>query len=187
VRLSEASTPVLVGLVALGDGVVAALATNTLERIGRPAVQPVARLLLAAPAPTRRRAAEALARLPHAGSDEDQVRAGLELLLRKDPDWVVRAQVALAMGMRGARDRTTEPVVIEAAAEGLTRLGDPLAVPALIQSLSAAADRGDLPSVQALQKTLRALTGEQGEGGLEGWRRWWFEHRDELQRAAASR
>ena len=38
VRLGEASAPVLAGLLALSDGVVAALSARTLERIGRPAL-----------------------------------------------------------------------------------------------------------------------------------------------------
>jgi len=201
VRLGERSAPVLAGLLALSDGGGASLAARTLERIGRPGIEAVLPLTGATPVRTRLRAAEVLERLPHAGGREAQVRAALTSLALDDPDWTVRAQAARSLGERGSRDRLTEPArrtlervlsdpdpaVSEAAAVGLARLGDPLAVPALIERLALAVEQGDLRAVRACQGALRTVTQDPRERDLEGWQRWWYEHRDEIQRSQGPR
>lgn len=195
-RIGAPAAGVLAGLVAVSDGIVATLAARTLERIGEPAVDAVLPLAGSKSARTRQRATELLGDLPYAGDGEDAVRSSLVELLRADSDWVVRAHAATAIGARGSRDRVTEPArrpleaaladadpaVAEAAAAGLGRLGDPLAVPSLLRSLAPAAERGDLRQVRACQAALLAVTGERAERDLEGWNRWWYEQRDRLAR-----
>jgi HEAT repeat protein len=196
-RIGAPAAGVLAGLLAVSDGVVATLSATTLERIGRPAIPAVLPLLGSSSLRTRQRAAELLGELPHAADDEPAVRAALVERLRSDPDWVVRAHAASALGARGARDRVTEPArraltaaladrdpaVAEAAAAGLAELGDPLAVPLLLEALGPAAERGDLRIVRACQGALMAVTGEAAERDLEGWTRWWYENRDQLMRS----
>jgi hypothetical protein len=197
VHLHEFSAPVLAGMLELPDGVVALLAMRTLERIGRPAVKPVTTLLASPEREGRRRAAETLAVLPHAAGDEPATQAALTALLARDAEWIVRAQAAGAVGARGARDRSTEPArralsaalndpdptVVLAAADALGVLGDPLAVPALIERLGPAAANGDVRVVQELQAALARVSGDSTPRDLAGWRDWWYAHRDELQKS----
>jgi HEAT repeat protein len=197
VRIGTPAAGVLTALLAVSDGVVATLSARTLERIGRPAIDAVLPLTRSKAVRTRQRATELLRALPHAASDEPAVQAELVRLLHDDPDWVVRAHAATAIGARGARDRTTEPArkalaaaitaekdpaVAEAAAAGLAALGDPLAVPALLEVLAPAVQRGDLRMVRACQGALIAVTGERAEHDLEGWTNWWYAKRDQLAR-----
>jgi HEAT repeat protein len=170
---------------------------RTLERIGRDAVGEVARALADPERETRRRAAELLERLPHAADAEPAAQARLTRVLEADPEWIVRAQAALALGARGARDRDPEPArraleralsdadaaVAASAADGLARLGDPLAVPALIAGLERGLAQGDLRLVRALESALEASSGDPRRRDLDGWRSWWYEHRDALLRA----
>ncbi len=201
VRLPDASVPVLAGLLEIADEVTSVLAMQTLERIGRPAL-PAALQSCASPTPTaRRRAAHLLGRLPPATAGEDAAGQALALLLARDPEWIVRAEAALSLGARAARDRATEPArkaleagledpdpaVCRSSARALIDLGDPLAVPALIRSLEVAAREGEPRMVQACQAALRGLTGETRPLDFDGWRNWWLDHRDELRRSAAGR
>ena len=195
-RIGPPAAGVLVGLLAVSDGIVATLSARTLERIGRPAVDAVLPLTRSSSVRTRQRATELLGDLPYAGEEEEAVRSALVALLREDTDWVGRAHAATSIGSRGARDRVTEPArkpleaaltdadpaVAEAAAAGLASLGDPLAVPALLRVLGPAAEGGDLRMVRSCQGALLAVTGEQAERDLQGWNRWWYEHRDRLAR-----
>ena len=197
-RLGPASVDVLAGLLGVRDGVVSQLAARTLERIGRGAVAPVAAVLADSDErETRRRAAELLESLPHGGDDEPAAQAALAAALADDPEWIVRAQAARALGVRGARDRATEPArraleralsdgdatVELSAAEGLAQLGDPLAVPALIGALERAVGAGDVRAVRALERGLAGSTGERERRDLAGWRSWWYDHRDALLKA----
>ena len=173
VRLGPRSVPLLIGLLEAPDGVVGQLAARTLERIGRDAVGAAVSLLSSPQRDARRRAAELLERLPHATDGEVAAQAGLARALDADPEWIVRAQAALALGARGARDRDTEPArraleralgdadpaVAASAADGLARLGDPLALPALIGALERAVAAGDLRFVHALERALQASSG----------------------------
>ncbi len=196
VRIGAPAAGMLTALLAVSDGVVATLSARTLERIGRPAVDAVLPLTRSKTVRTRQRVTEVLGALPHAAGDEPKVQAELVRLLQKDPDWVVRAHAATAVGTRGARDRVTEPArkalaaaladkdpaVTEAAAAGLATLGDPLAVPALLEVLGPAVERGDLRLVRSCQAALIAVTGERTEHDLAGWTSWWYAHRDQLAR-----
>jgi len=196
VRIGAPAAGVLTALLAVSDGVVATLSARTLERIGRPAIDAMLPLTRSSTVRTRQRVTEVLGALPHAAADEPKVQAELVRLLQSDPDWVVRAHAATAIGKRGARDRVTEPArkalaaalsdkdpaVTEAAAAGLAALGDPLAVPALLEVLGPAAQRGDLRLVRACQAALMAVTGEKTERNLEGWTSWWYAKRDQLAR-----
>lgn len=197
VRLGPRAVPVLAGLLEAPDGVVAELAARTLERIGRDAVGAVAKVLAGPRRDARRRAAQLLERLPHAAEGEGAVHEALAHALAEDPEWIVRAQAALALGARGARDRDSEParraleraladtdaVVAASAADGLARLGDPLAVPALIAALERAQAQGDLRAVRALDRALQASSGEARARDPAGWAAWWRENRDALLRA----
>ena len=197
VRLAPESKAVLAGLLSAPDGVVSLLAMGTLERMGRPAVVDVSLVLQDPGREPRRRAAEVLGNLPHAAADEPLVQARMIAVLENDPEWVVRAQVAQSLGARGARDRTPDaarralqqalsdpdPMVVISAAQGLALLRDPLAVPALIERLRQASRDADVRTMVALRKTLNAVTGEPGQLDLEGWRNWWYDHRDAIQQA----
>jgi len=195
IALGPAAAPVLVELVVVGDGVTCWLAGDVLALMDEAeVVLPVAAGLADERAETRRRAAELLAKLPHARGDEPAVAAALERALFSDPEWPVRAQAALAVASRGARAPTREPArrvlaraladpdpaVGEAACEGLARLGDPRAVPALIEHLERAAGGGRLASLQAAQSALRALSGAAIAMDPAAWRAWWRENRRRL-------
>lgn len=196
-RLGPSSVPVLAGLLEAPDGVVAELAARTLERIGRDAVGDVAKVLASPRRDARRRAAQLLERLPHAAGGEAEVTEALVRVLEDDPEWIVRAQTALAVGARGARDRDSaparealeralldsDPVVAASAADGLARLADPLALSAMIAALERAQAQGDLRLVRALDHALQASSGETRSRDLAGWRSWWFEHRTEILRS----
>jgi hypothetical protein len=41
--------------------------------------------------------------------------------------------------------------------------------------------------VRACQQALRIVSGGAVERDVEGWRRWWYEHRDALQRRDGTR
>jgi HEAT repeat protein len=185
-RVPERSAASVVALLEVSDNVGADLAIATLEELGRPAVIHVVPLLERPRMETRRRAAAALARLPHAAQDEPQVRAGLVHSATRDPEWIVRAEASLALGSRGARDGDAEPwraaltraladpdaAVAEAAAEALGDLGDTRAVPVLIDAMERSARTGDPRVVQACDRALVTLTGARRSGGA-AWREWW--------------
>jgi hypothetical protein len=183
VRWAARSTPVLVELLGVHDGIVAYLAADTLTRIGTPAVAPVSAKLGAPEPETRRRAAELLGNLPPAGAGEPAVLEGLGALAERDPQWIVRAQAARALGARGARHAhkgyaaavlaralaDPDPEVVKSALDGLATLGESSAIPALIRSLERAARDGDLAALKAAQSALRKLTGETADHDPEEW------------------
>lgn len=192
VRLPEFSGPVLAELLVVGDGVVAYLATDVLRRLpGGVAAPAVAERLTAERVEQRRRAADVLERLQDAGTAEHGVQASLARLLVSDPEMIVRAQAARALGARAGRGVVAEPTRLAAldalsralsdhdpdvrasAAVGLAELGDVRAVPALVQALGRALQgTADRTEVRALQTTLRRLTGEPQDQDLAGWRAW---------------
>src|SRR5688572_21173502 len=102
VRFGERAVPSLVAFLEVADSIGATEATDVLERIGRPAVLPAAELLDREAPETRRRASALLARLPHSGSarEEEAIRASLIELSEDDREWIVRAEVARALGGR---------------------------------------------------------------------------------------
>jgi HEAT repeat protein len=190
VRLHETSTPVLAELLAVKDGVVAYLAADLLAEIGAPAAAPVAAQLDDERPEVRRRAAELLGRLPHAGAAEAEIEHALARLLADDEAWIVRAQAAgslaararLAGEARSARPRLEtalddpDPAVVIEAIRGLAALGDRQAIPALVKRLDRAAQQLDWAGMRELQRALRRLSGAEGDLDVRGWWQWWQEH-----------
>lgn len=200
VRLGERSAPVLAEMLVVGDGVVAYLAGEVLARIEGPLGAPPVSERLAAPGMEgRRRAAELLERLPSAGAAEAEVLARLGAVLAGDPEWIVRAQAARALGARAARGAppaSREPcrqaliaalgdddvAVRTDATRALGLLGDLRAVPGLVLRLDRALRGGDPDpkELRALQGALRALTGETRDRDAAGWRLWMDRHAERL-------
>ena len=183
------STQPLAEMLALHDGVVAFLAADVLARIGAPALEPVCGKLEHAEPEVRRRAAELLGRLGHAGEAEPRVEESLGRHAEHDPAWIVRAQTAEALGARGSRHThkgyaagvlarclgDADSAVAESAAKGLRALAEPRVIPILIDALERNATRGDLAALRATQAALRALSGQAQDRTPEEWRRWWTE------------
>lgn len=190
-RLGAASVPTLVELMAIGDGTASFLCAGVLEKIGAPALDYAPRLLQREVATERARGAELLGRLPHSGEGEADLLRALGTLLLEDPDWAVRKASALSLGQRGSRHIEVEPTrqllsraladgdkdVSRAAVLALARLGDPLAVPALLNHLERAQQGADLVSYEAGQRALRALTGAGEPQTPREWRDWWRANR----------
>jgi len=189
VRLAPSSTAVLAEALALHDGVVAFLAADLLVRIGTPALEPVQAKLAHAQPEVRRRAAELLGRLPHAGEAEARIEESLGSRAEKDEAWIVRAQAAQALGARGAQHThkgyaagvlarclcDPDPSVAESAANALRALAEPRAIPILIDALERSAARGNVAALRSTQAALRELSGQKLDRTPEEWRRWWRE------------
>jgi hypothetical protein len=189
VLLAPCSTPVLAEALALHDGVVAFLAADLLLRIGAPALEPVSAKLGHPEPEVRRRAAELLGNLPHAGEGEARIEERLGGLAERDTAWIVRAQAAQALGARAARHThkgyaagvlarclcDADPAVAERAATGLRTLAEPRVIPILIDALERNAARGDLAALRATRASLRELSGEKRDRTPEEWRDWWRE------------
>lgn len=199
VFLSEHSTPVLVQFLTVKDGVVALLAADTLTLIGAPAIEPTLRLLTDARAETRRRAAELLGRLPHAGGGEPRVLEALGARVSGDEAWIVRGQSAQSLGARGAQHdhkgfalgvlgralADEDESVAEAAAKALGALGEGRAIPKLVDGLAAASAAGRPVVVAAIQGALAALSGDGTRRDVSQWRAWWREHEGDFTKAPA--
>lgn len=187
VSMPELSTPVLVTLLEVADPVGATVAGVVLEEIGRPAVEPVSALLVADDVEPRRRSADLLGRLPHAGSHEARVRALMVERFGVEPDWLARTALARAIGLRGSRDSDvipwrqalqaglldSDPAVAQAATEGLIALGDERAIPVLIDVLERSARAGDYPRFQGAQRALVQLSRAGEQESVDAWRAWW--------------
>ncbi|MCK6448667.1 MAG: HEAT repeat domain-containing protein [Planctomycetes bacterium] len=195
-RLGAAAAPELVELGAVGDGIVADLATRTLVRIGRDALAPTVGALERPDPRVRRRMAELLGRLPHGGDGETEVREALRQRILGDDEWIVRAESARALGLRGARDTETratrlvleraivddDPAVRRSAAEGLAALGDPEAIPALANALSRAVSDGDVKLVTTVERSLSTLAGDRRSRTPQQWLDFWRERRSKRER-----
>lgn len=187
VAMPELATPVLVTLLEVADPVGATVAGVALEEIGRPAVEPVSALLRSKEVEPRRRSADVLGRLPHAGSHEARVRALMVERMGLEPDWLARTALARAIGLRGSRDSDVipwrqalqaglldeDPAVAQAASEGLIALGDERAIPVLIDVLERAARSGDYPRFQGAQRALVRLSRAGEQPSVAAWRAWW--------------
>ena len=191
VLFGEAAAPLLTELFAVGDDVVAFVAADALMHVAGPACLPVAGLLEREETKVRRRAAELLASLPHARSAEEGVRRALASCTTSDPEWIVRATAARALGERGARDRETrpsrlalqraladrDPAVVAVSAQALGVLGDAEAIPALANLLERGTGEGEIKIVRAAQAALMRLSGlpqlEVGRMRPRDWRAWW--------------
>ena len=155
--------------------------------IGGPALDYVPRLLQRESAPERSRGVEVLGRLPHSGAAEEELLAALAVCLLEDSDWTVRKASAVALGLRGrqhieldsARRALSRALsdgdgdVSRSAVLALARLGDPQAVPALLNHLERVKRSADLVSYEATQRALRALTGSGESRTPREWRDWW--------------
>lgn len=191
--LRERSAPVLVELIFEADQVVSFLAGDLLVEIddGRWTL-PLAKKLEGERSESRRRAAEWLARLPHAGADEPAIWALLERSVLEDGEWFVRAQAATSVGQRalatGGLQRARpllsralvdpDPAVVRAACGGLETSGDLRALPALInlhERLEKGA--GELATLRATRRALEVLSGASGLDSAAEWRAWWRENR----------
>jgi len=184
VALASTSAPVLAELLRAKDGIVAFLAADRLLAIGAPAVTHVIPLLGDERAETRRRAAELLGSLPHAGSTEIEVQEALAAHVERDAEWTVRAESALALGSRGARHdhkgfamgvllragRDPDRTVASSAAEGLARLGEVRAIPRIADLLEYTAGRGELAVVAAFERALGRLAGDTVRRTPNAWR-----------------
>jgi len=189
VLLAPSSTAVLAEALALHDGIVAFLAADLLARIGAPALEPVTAKLAHRQPEVRRRAAELLGRLPHAGENEARIEESLGARAEKDEAWIVRAQAAQALGSRGAHHAhkgyaagvlsrclaDPDTAVAQSAANALRTLGEPRAIPILIDALERSASRGDVAALRATQATLHELSGQTLDRTAEEWRSWWRE------------
>lgn len=189
VLLGMQSAPSLVEFVRAGDEVAATLAADTLEQMQDPRVCALVTPLLADDdAQVRRRAANLLARLPNAQGDEDAVLDALGAAAQDDAEWMVRAQAVRALGERGARASRTEPfrqtlvralqdtdpAVREAACRALAKVGDPMAIPALISHLGQQLRGDGRPAgVRAAQVALQQLSGRRESWNPIEWERWW--------------
>ncbi len=197
----QAAVPVLVELLPARDGVVPVVAADLLRRIGSPALRPVEGMLDHPDPRARRAAAELLADLPHGGEGEEALEQHLGRIAAHDPEWLVRAQAARSLGVRGA-DHTSpdtargllqpvladeDPAVGREAAQALQALGDPAAVPALMNYLERVTRAADPRSVEAAQTALQALTGTPGAREPRAWRDLWRERRGELLEAPGDR
>jgi hypothetical protein len=187
VRLAPRSTPVMVEVLATGDGIVASLAAGVLERVDPSTAPEVAALLERPERDARRRAAELLERLRNAGDAEDDVQRALAEALEADPEWIVRAQAAQTPGARGAtaaHHRIARPalraglldpdeVVAAESARALARLEDMRDVPLLIERLEDAMIAGRPREATACKEALVELTGETTRMGVTDWKAWW--------------
>ncbi|MCE9593913.1 MAG: HEAT repeat domain-containing protein [Planctomycetes bacterium] len=189
-RLGPTAARSLVELLGVADGIVADLAARTLVRMGRDANVPLEPALAHADGRVRRRAAELYAELPHAGEHEPEVRAALTKLALGDAEWIVRAESARALGSRGAHDVATAPwrttleralvdadaTVRRAAADGLGRLGDPRAIPALANAMARSISDGEVKLLGAIEAALGALAGDGHSRSPQDWLDWWRTH-----------
>lgn len=190
--LEDHSGPKVVELGFVADSIVARLCFELLLRMddGRWTLL-VAEKLASEDMESRRRAAEWLKQLPHAADGEERVWELLDIASR-DPEWSVRAQVAVAVGDRslayGSLDRARpllsraladdDPLVVKSACRGFATNLDRRAVPAVINLL----DRLDRTTrdpvlLAAGQECLTYLTGIPGPNAPGVWRAWWRENR----------
>lgn len=187
-RFGALAVPTLVAFLDVSDGVGASAVSEVLIEIGRPAVEGTSQLLTANDAESRRRAAAVLQDQPHGGSTvEPLVRKRLIECMAVETDWTVRTALARTIGARGSRDSDVvpwrnalqaglldeDPLVLEASAKGLVEIGDPRAVPVLIDVLERSERNGDFGRIQVVQDTLVRLSRQPAKNSVAEWRKWW--------------
>lgn len=188
VRMPADSTPLLVELTAKGDGVVAYLSADLLIAIGPGARAPVAARCSDPSASVRRRMVELWGKLP---AGETPIPTAewerLGALARHDPDWLVRGEAQSSLASIGAQQQNkgfvagilrqglADPdlAVAQKAAEGFGVLGEPRAIPWLIDGLTPLERKGAAAAVKAGRKSLEVLSGEQRDRTLPEWQEWW--------------
>jgi HEAT repeat protein len=182
------STPLLVELTAKGDGVVAYLSADLLIAIGPGARAPVAARCSDPSASVRRRMVELWGKLP---AGETPIPTAewerLGALARHDPEWLVRGEAQSSLASIGAQQQNkgfvagilrqglADPdlAVAQKAAEGFGVLGEPRAIPWLIDGLIPLERKGAAAAVKAGRKSLEALSGERRDRSLAEWQEWW--------------
>ncbi|MAE29605.1 MAG: hypothetical protein CMJ87_11610 [Planctomycetes bacterium] len=202
-RLGPLAVPTLVELMAMADGSVALLAADVLAEIGAPALGPTAALLEREAAAARRRGAELLGRLPRGEAaprrgtgaaeasaescSEVALVAALGRRLLQDTEWVVRAQAARALGLRGGNGgqtgaarsvlgrglRDEETNVRRESARALAALRDPRSIPILIDALERSVIDGQVGELPSLRAALKSLSGGRDYTSMAQWRQWW--------------
>lgn len=193
VGLGEVSAPALAELLALGNGQGTGIASELLERIGVPALDPLLEQLVREDkVDARRRAAALLERMPYGlHGAEDRVRAALIQRVDEDPDWLVRDRSVQSLAARAQRDTTIEEAskalaralfdedkeVRRNAAVGLVELRNPDSVPALINLLDRSSREADVGGLRLAQEALMALTGHEARLNADEWRVWWNKYR----------
>jgi HEAT repeat protein len=70
--------------------------------------------------------------------------------------------------------------VRRAAAEGLGRLGDPRAIPALANAMARAVGEGEVKLLGAIEDALARLAGDRHSRTPQDWLDWWRTHGVEL-------
>jgi HEAT repeat protein len=177
-----------VELTAKGDGVVAYLSADLLIAIGPGARAPVAARCSDPSASVRRRMVELWGKLP---AGETPIPTAewerLGALARHDPDWLVRGEAQSSLASIGAQQQNkgfvagilrqglADPdlAVAQKAAEGFGVLGEPRAIPWLIDGLTPLERKGAAAAVKAGRKSLEVLSGEQRDRTLPEWQEWW--------------
>ncbi len=191
VEMRSASTPLLVGMIESGDGVLAFLGKETLLRIGAEAIPATLPLLTADEDLARQRAAELLAEIgPAEAGVEGAVQAQLLEALDADRSWMVRAQVAKALGARAAyvSDREDLAIALQAAttdadlavageaARALAMADDPRAFLAVVALLDRSQGAETGYGSRAAQEALLRLSGSTRARSAKQWREWWREN-----------
>lgn len=186
VAIGDASTPFLIEMVAADDDILAHLGADTLIRIGEPAIPPALTLLEHERPVVRRRAAELLGAMPGPSVEEVAILAALARVGAEDPDWLVRAQAARAIGARctylprtGALlqaltrlSSDSDPVVAAEAAKALGEVGELDGARILVRLLERALAEGEPRLYRAAQESLVEISGGQPENDPAGWREW---------------
>ncbi|MCA9003402.1 MAG: HEAT repeat domain-containing protein, partial [Planctomycetes bacterium] len=139
----------------------------------------------------------AFQRIP-ANTPTAPVRAALADHLKNDRDWIVRSQCALALASWGRSTtedmaQTSGPLVAALVDEdeqvrkdvlqALGRLRDPRTLPALINHLERAINRGEMGEIVTCQKVLGAVSGDPKRRTPAQWRVWWRDHRPGILKA----
>ncbi|MHC4261469.1 MAG: HEAT repeat domain-containing protein [Planctomycetota bacterium] len=186
VAIGDASTPLLIEMVAADDDILAHLGADTLVRIGESAISSTLTLLENERPVVRRRAAELLGAMPGPSAEEVTILAVLARVGAEDPDWLVRAQAARAIGARCAYLPRTgallqaltrisgdrDSVVASEAARALGQVGELDGARVLVRLLEHALAEGEPRLYRAAQESLVEISGGQPESDPAGWREW---------------
>ena len=73
-----------------------------------------------------------------------------------------------------------DDAVAAAAAKALGTLGEPRAIPRLVDALERAAARGQTALIKPIQSALAQLSNEPLQRDINGWRAWWRAKENEL-------
>ena len=185
--IGEPATWSLAELNAIGNGYGSAIGGQALIEIGRPSIPAVVAQLDRQEFQARGRAVDVLADLPHARRSESELQERLRVMMVKDPEWTVRKRCVDALAARASRDTTVEEArrsisralgdpdeaVRRSAARALMRVGDPQAIPALINYLERCEREADLRGHDAALEALHGLSGTREPTDSASWRAYW--------------